>query len=131
MPSARHLILVDDDPHVLHALRFAFETEGYRVRTHGRGEELLANLPMEPATCLVIDERLPGMSGLETVSQLRAKGVVAPAILITTHPTPQTIRRAAAARVQIVEKPLMDDSLANAIRAVLDATIDSVRAEKK
>lgn len=120
MPPARHLVLVDDDPHVLHALRFAFETEGYHVRTHGRGEDLLIQPPTQPATCLVIDERLPGLSGLETVARLRATGVMTPAILITTHPTQSMIKRAAAAHVDIVEKPLIGDTLATTIRTLLD-----------
>lgn len=119
MPPAFHLVLVDDDPHVLHALRFAFETEGYDVRTHVRGEEVLAEPPVEPATCLVIDERLPGISGLETIARLRAQGIGAPAILITTHPTASMIRRASAADVDIVEKPLIGDALATTVRARL------------
>lgn len=120
MPPARHLVLVDDDPHVLHALRFAFETEGYDVRTYTRGEDLLAAPPIEPADCIVIDERLPGLSGLDTVASLRARGVLAPAILITTHPTPFMVRRAAAAAIDIVEKPLIGDTLAATVRARLD-----------
>lgn len=119
MPPARHLVLVDDDPSVLHALRFAFETEGYDVRTYVRGEDLLAGPSIEPATCLVIDERLPGLSGLETVARLRARGDVVPAILITTHPTLSMIKRAAAAAVDIVEKPLIGDALAASVRAAL------------
>lgn len=120
MAPVRRLVLVDDDPHVLNALRFAFETEGYDVRTYQSGEAVLAALPMEPASCLVIDERLPGLSGLETVGRLRAKGVAAPAILITSHPSHSIIKRAAAASVGIVEKPLIGDALACKVRAALD-----------
>lgn len=120
MPSVRRLVLVDDDPHVLNALRFAFETEGYNVRTHKRGEDVLTDPPTEPRTCLVIDERLPGLSGLDTVARLRASGVVVPAILITSHPTKNMIRRASAADVGIVEKPLLGDVLAAKVRAVLE-----------
>lgn len=121
MPPARHLVLVDDDPSVLHALQFAFETDGYDVRTYARGEDLLAAAPIAPSTCLIIDERLPGLSGLDTIARLRALGVAAPAILITSHPTPGMVKRAAAANVDIIEKPLIDDSLARSVRAVLDA----------
>jgi len=121
MSAARNLIVVDDDPHVRHALQFAFETDGYEVSAYGRGEDLLAASPFGGTTCLVIDERLPGISGLETVARLRALGFTAPAILITTHPTPSTITRAAAANVGIVEKPLVGDALASRVRAELEA----------
>jgi FixJ family two-component response regulator len=116
------LVVVDDDPHVRGALRFAFETEGYEVRTCASGEEILAAPPREAATCLVIDQRLPGMSGLETLARLRAKGVGAPAILITSHPSSNVIRAAAAAHVEIVEKPLMGDVLARQVREALAQT---------
>lgn len=119
MLQVRRLIIVDDDPDVLNALRFAFETEGYVVRTHTRGEDVLAEPPLEPGTCLVIDERLPGITGLETVSRLRDLGITAPAILITTHPTGSMIKRAVAAQVGIVEKPLVGDALASSIRDAL------------
>lgn len=120
MPRAR-LVLVDDDPSVLHSLQFAFETEGYDVRAYTHGEELLEAAPIEPTACLIIDQRLPGLSGLDTVARLRARGVAAPAILITTHPTASMIKRAAVANVGIVEKPLIGEDLAKKVRALLDA----------
>jgi FixJ family two-component response regulator len=116
-----HLIFVDDDPHLLSALRFAFEAEGYDVSTFASGEELLASPRPGAFTCLIVDERLPGMSGLETIAQLRAVGVVTPAILVTTHPSAQLTRQAAAANVEIVEKPLLDGGLARKVSAALAA----------
>ena len=115
------LVLVDDDPHLLSALRFAFEAEGYDVTTFGSGEELLASAHPQANSCIVIDERLPGITGLETVARLRDAGVDAPAILVTTHPSVQVARRAAAANVEIVEKPLLDGGLAKKVSAVLAA----------
>jgi FixJ family two-component response regulator len=115
------LLLVDDDPHLLSALRFAFEAEGYDVRTFGSGEELLASSHPLTNACIVIDERLPGISGLETVARLRDAGVDAPAILVTTHPSAHVIRRAAAADVEIVEKPLLDGGLARRVKAAIAA----------
>lgn len=113
------VVFVDDDLAVLNALSFAFETEGYAVRACRDGAALLADPPLEPDTCLVLDERLAGRSGLDLLVRLRARGVEAPAILITTRPSPQTIARAGAEGVTIVEKPLLGDVLARKVREML------------
>ena len=117
----RRLVVIDDDDHLLAAMRFAFEAEGYIVTTFASGEAALNAPPRDPSTCLVVDERLPGVSGLETIAALRKLGVEAPAILVTTHPTQAERRRAAAAGVSIVEKPLLDDALGRRIATLLSA----------
>ena len=107
--------VVDDDAAVRQALEFALDLEGFRVETFESGEALLLrDTPAGPG-CLVLDERLPGISGLDTLRQLRARAVDLPAILITTHPGP--VLRAAAQRagVRILEKPLLGETLAVAI----------------
>lgn len=115
------LILVDDDPAVLTSMRFAFEAYGYKVSTHESGEQLLAAPPSEPRVCIVIDHRLPGVTGLDAVLMLRERGMSAPAILITTQPTAATRKRAAAAAIDIVEKPLLGEALLRKVRAAFDA----------
>jgi two-component system, LuxR family, response regulator FixJ len=112
------LVLVEDDRAVLGALTFAFETEGYQVAAFGDAATALAASETRRASCLVLDQRLPGMSGLEVVAHLRAEGVTAPALLITTNPTPQLHRDAATAKIEIVEKPLLGDVLAAKVRAL-------------
>jgi FixJ family two-component response regulator len=113
------VVLVEDDPAVLHALTFAFETEGYDVDAFARAEDVLEHLPLGAGLCLVIDERLPRLLGLDLLALLRERGVSAPAIIITSNPPDHTRRRAAAAGVEIVEKPLMGDLLAQKVRAAL------------
>lgn len=112
------LLLIEDDPAVLGALTFAFETEGYQVGAYRDAAAVLAASPTERAACLVIDHRLPGLSGLQVLAQLRALGVDAPALLITTHPSAELKRQAAAANVEIVEKPLLGDVLAAKVRTL-------------
>jgi FixJ family two-component response regulator len=68
---------------------------------------------------MVLDQKLPGMSGLDLLERLRAGGVTAPAVLITTHPSKETRARSRAAGVEIVEKPLLDDRLAEQIRRLM------------
>lgn len=113
--------VVDDDDGVRRALAFALDLEGFAVETFESGEAfLLHEAPASPA-CLVLDQRLPGISGLETLRQLRARAVSLPALLITSHPKPSLRSEAAAAGAPILEKPLLGETLAGAIRAALDA----------
>lgn len=116
---ARRLILIDDDDHLRSAMRFAFETDGYAVTAFPTGEAALLAAPYDAQTCFVVDERLPGLSGLETIARLRAAGVTAPAILITSYPAHGLVSAATKAGVSIVEKPLLGDVLARKIEDLL------------
>lgn len=115
--------MIDDDADVRSALRFAFEADGYEVDAVATGEALLAE-PLRPGlTCLVVDQRLPGLSGLETLARLRQRGVTAPAILITTHPSRAVRRIARDAGIDIVEKPLLGDELPRKVSEALTAAL--------
>lgn len=118
--SPRRLVFIDDDAQLLHAMRFAFETEGYAVSTFESGEEALRVRFPDAATCLIVDQRLPGLTGMDTIARLRALGVTAPAILVTSHPSDLLKRRAARANIRIVEKPLLGDALRLTLEALLD-----------
>lgn len=110
------ICVVDDDPDLLGALRFALEIDGYAVQAYASGEALLAESDRtRGAACLVLDYVLPGINGIELLDTLRRRGVISPAILITTHPGAMLRRRAANLGVRIVEKPLFGDELARAI----------------
>lgn len=118
-PHGSLICVVDDDPAVRSALAFARELEGFEVEVFPSGEALLlADLPSAHA-CLVLDEKLPGISGMETLRQLRARGVALPAIFVTSHPNPHFRALAAAAQARILEKPLIGDDLIVSIREVL------------
>lgn len=120
-PTPSALVLVDDDPALLHALSFAFETDGYAVSAFADAESLLASEAPHGSLCLVLDQRLPGMSGLALLAALRAQNVAAPAILITSNPPPAVRRQADAAGVEIVEKPLLGNILAAKVREAIAA----------
>jgi len=113
------VFVVDDDPAVRRALAFALDLEGFAVETYESGEALLArDWPAGPG-CLVLDERLPGASGLNTLRQLRSRAVQLPAILVTSHPNPRFREAAARAGVPILEKPLLGETLIGTIRDLL------------
>jgi two-component system response regulator FixJ len=116
------LVLVDDDPALLHALSFSFGTQGYEVRAYRDAESLLAcPKATEGQICIVLDQNLPGRSGLALLAELRARNIDAPAILITSTPTISLRAAAAAASVEIVEKPLLGHALETKVREAFAA----------
>jgi FixJ family two-component response regulator len=110
-PGKPVIVIVDDDFAVRNSLAFVLTEEGFLVRTYCSAEMLLDDVHLDDANCLVIDQKLPGLSGLDLVDELRRRDVSAPVILITTGPTAQMRRAAATAGVAIVEKPLIGDAL--------------------
>jgi FixJ family two-component response regulator len=113
------VVVVDDDVAVRNSLKFSLEVEGFVVRAYPGGTELLKDAELQRAGCLVIDQNMSGMNGLEVVARLRARDVAVPAILITSYPTAVLRERAAAAGVAIVEKPFLGTVLVDRIRDVV------------
>jgi two-component system, LuxR family, response regulator FixJ len=110
------IAVVDDDPAVCSSLKFALELEGFAVRTYHNGAELMRTDDPEGFNCFVIDQRMPGMSGMELVEALRARQVLTPVILIVSHSNAALTARAQKAAVPIVEKPLLGNALVERIR---------------
>jgi two-component system response regulator FixJ len=109
------VVIVDDDSAVLTSLKFALELEGYAVQTFADPHSLLRNPSIARNAVLVIDYRFPDTNGFDLLDGLRAKGVSAPAILITSHPSEDLCHRAAGLQIPIVEKPFLGNSLLSAI----------------
>jgi two-component system, LuxR family, response regulator FixJ len=118
-PAKAVVLVIDDDPAVRNSLKFALEIEGFSVRVYPTGAALLAKDDMPASGCLVTDYNLPGMNGLDLLDLLRQRNIKWPAILITTHPTAVIRKRAAAAGVRLIEKPLLSDTLFHSIRSAL------------
>ncbi|MFZ5734222.1 MAG: response regulator transcription factor [Pseudomonadota bacterium] len=113
------ILVVDDDPAVLSSLGFLFEIEGFTVQLYPNGAALLMETAIPAVGCLVVDYRLPDISGLELISILRARRVAIPAVLITTSPTPAILAEAAQSSVSVIEKPLLTGALFEQVRRVL------------
>jgi two-component system, LuxR family, response regulator FixJ len=113
------VMVVDDDPALCESLKFAFEIEGFAVRTYAKGADLLDATDLADCTCFIIDQKLPDMSGLELIAAMRRRHVDAPAILITTHPSIILRERAARAGIPIVEKPLLGNALLERVQAAV------------
>jgi len=108
--------VVDDDIAVCNSLKFVLELEGFTVRTYASGAELLRAGDVGICDCFVVDERMPGMSGLDVIAEMRDRHISAPAILIISQPSARVSARAAKSSVSIVEKPLLGNTLVDKIR---------------
>jgi two-component system, LuxR family, response regulator FixJ len=112
--------IVDDDPGALQALRFLLQVEGFEVSAFGGGRAFLEAVQRHGSSCLVIDQNMPGMTGLEVIESLRRNGMHIPAIMMTASPDSELDGRARAAGVEhVIEKPVFGDLLAHAIRQCL------------
>jgi len=112
------IAVVDDDPAVCNSLKFSLELEGFAVRAYRSGREFLAAAAFRDCNCFIIDQRMPGMSGMELIAELRLRKISTPAILIISQPNKVLSARAAEARVPVVEKPLLNNALLEKIREV-------------
>jgi two-component system, LuxR family, response regulator FixJ len=108
--------VVDDDPAVCGSLKFSLELEGFAVPAYASGAELLDAGDLADCSCLVVDQRMPGMNGMELIARLRERRVLTPAVLIVSHLNAALRARAAEELVPIVEKPLLGNGLLDRIR---------------
>ena len=117
------VIVIGDDLAVRNSLKFWLEVEGLTVRSYASGAELLAAGDLTQCDCLLIDEKLPAISGLHLIAQLRDRDFSAPAILVTSQPSLSLRNQADKAGVPIVEKPLLGNALLETIRHVTGSTL--------
>ena len=118
----RRLLIVEDDVELLLALTFLTDIWGFDSDGCESGSEALTRTRgPRRYDCLIVNQRLPDMLGLDLITRIRSAGVPTPAILITTQPSEYVRRRALAMGVPIVEKPLLNDTLLTHIDAVTTA----------
>lgn len=113
------IIIVDDDAQVLRSLRFLLETEGYHVLTFNSAAEILEHPDLPDDACLLVDYRMPGMNGIDLLTNLREKHPLVPALVITGYPDDSIEDRAAKLGISVIRKPHLDDGLLDGIREVI------------
>jgi FixJ family two-component response regulator len=115
------VFVVDDDPSVRRAIKRLVESVGLRVELFGSAQEFLGSERPDSPNCLVLDIRLPGMSGLDFQRELADAGIHIPIIFITAHgDIPMTVRAMKAGAVEFLTKPFRDQDLLDAIQQGLE-----------
>ena len=115
------VVVVDDDPSVREALASLVRSIGLRVKLFSSAQEFLQNPRPESPSCVVLDVRLPGPSGLDCQRQLREAGLNIPIIFITGHgDIPMSVRAMKAGAVEFLTKPFRDQDLIDAVQSALE-----------
>jgi len=113
--------VVDDDAAVRDALSGLFRSVGLQVKTFAAPPEFLASRLADVPSCLVLDVRLPGHSGLEFQTELAKANIHVPVIFITGHgDIPMSVKAMKAGAVEFLTKPFRDQDLLDAVQAGLD-----------
>lgn len=122
------VILVDDDPDVRDSASLLLSTSGYTVEALDSAEALLERVTPDDRGCLLLDVRLPGMSGLALQRTLRERGVRLPIVFISGHgDIPMAVEAVNAGALDFLEKPFDDDALIERIDRAL--TLDREQSE--
>ena len=120
-PAAPTVFVVDDDPSVRRAIKRLVGSVGLEVELFESAQEFLRSKRADAPSCLVLDIRLPGISGLDFQRELAQANIHIPIIFITAHgDIPMTVRAMKAGAVEFLTKPFRDQDLLDAIQLALE-----------
>jgi len=115
------VFVVDDDESVREALRSLFRSVSLRVETFGSAGDFLRSELPEVASCLVLDVRLPGVSGLDFQGELAKANIHIPVIFMTGHgDIPMSVQAMKAGAVDFLTKPFRDQDMLDAVAAAVE-----------
>jgi len=127
----RTVLVIDDDPLTRGALSSLFRSVGLSVTTFASATELLENPPPAVPSCLVLDVRLPRLSGFDLQTELCRLGVKIPIIFITGHgDIPMSVKAMKAGAVDFLTKPFRDQEMLDAVTAALERDLMRRREEQ-
>lgn len=119
MPNEAVVHVIDDDEAIRESLAFLLESAQIDVRTYESANAFLAGLPREHG-CVVTDIRMPGVSGIDLLRQLKTMGVALPVIVITGHAdVPLAVEAMKSGAIDFIEKPFDDEAFLSTIRSAL------------
>ena len=124
------VFVVDDDPSVRSSLKFLLSTVGLQAETFDSADSFLRKELRDVRSCLVLDIRLPGLSGLDFQRELATRNIRIPIVFLTGHgDIPMSVRAMKAGAVEFLTKPFRDQDLLDAVRVALDR--DHARREQE
>jgi FixJ family two-component response regulator len=125
------VFVVDDDASVRRALTNLFQSIGLAVEVFGSAPELLHGTLPDVASCLVLDIRLPGLSGLDFQSELAKVNINIPIIFMTGHgDIPMTVRAMKGGAVDFLTKPFRDQDMLDAVTVAIERDRKRREAER-
>ena len=114
------IFVVDDDDAVRDSLQLLLEANGYRVATFASGTAFLSDLPPSPVGCLLIDVRMPGLSGIEVQQELQRRQVALPSVVVTGHAdVPLAVQAMKAGAADFIEKPYAEATILASVERAL------------
>jgi RNA polymerase sigma factor (sigma-70 family) len=123
------VFVVDDDASVRCSLKFLLSTVGLQVESFDSADTFLHKKLPDAPSCLVLDVRLPGLSGIDIQRELAARNIRIPTIFLTGHgDIPMSVRAMKAGAVEFLTKPFRDQDLLDAVRVALER--DRARREQ-
>lgn len=129
MTAAPVVFVVDDDASVRSSLKLLLSTVGLQAETFDSADGFLHKNRPEVPSCLVLDVRLPGLSGLDFQRELATRNIRIPIVFLTGHgDIPMSVRAMKAGAVEFLTKPFRDQELLDAVRVALDR--DRARREQ-
>jgi two-component system, LuxR family, response regulator FixJ len=125
-PPVPTAFVIDDDEGVRNSLRFLLKSVGIASRTMASAKEFLDTYKPDQPGCLVLDVRMPGLSGIELQQQLNVRGAVIPVIFITGHgDVPMAVEAMQHGAFDFLQKPFRDQDLIDRIQRALERDIRS------
>jgi RNA polymerase sigma factor (sigma-70 family) len=132
MTGAPVVFVVDDDPSVRSSLKFLLSTVGLQVESFDSADAFLRKNPPNAPSCLVLDVRLPGLSGLDFQRELAIRKIYIPIVFLTGHgDIPMSVRAMKAGAVEFLTKPFRDQDLLDAVRIALERDRTRRQEEKE
>ena len=127
-PDNATVFIVDDDDRMRAAMQRLLKTVGLHSEAFATPQEFLRRKLPDGSSCLILDVRLPGMSGLEVQSKLNESGTQIPIIFITSHgDIPMTVKAMKSGAVEFLTKPFRDQDLIDAIQQALKSNAEARR----
>ena len=120
------VLIIDDDSRMREAMQRLLKTVGLHSESFATPQDFLHHKLPDGPSCLVLDVRLPGMSGLDVQSKLNEAGVQIPIIFITGHgDIPMTVKAMKSGAVEFLTKPFRDQDLIDAIQQALKKSVET------